>query len=242
MKWSCCLFVIFILNSLAWAKLELPKNLSDADRLSALKILGGGSAIHLLGDPYPLGGYPGVEVGVSQEIIPTSDLAQLGNKPNASPDTSYVNLSFAKGLYYNLDLFLSFSPMIQSEGVTNFGGGFRWGFFEAEYAPASLSLVVGANSTSYENRINVSTQSVDLIAAFSLEETRLYAGAGRIKASGSFLGGTDGVTDTNETEEVTTNMTRFLVGFVVKFSKVFLAIEVSRTEQPNYGLKLGYRF
>ena len=226
----------------AWSKLDIPQGLNLEERRQVLEILGPGTGVRVLGDPYPLGGYSGVELGLSNEIIPTTELSRYGNKPKLQGETSYLQLGFAKGLYYNFDLFLNFAPMGQSEEISSFGGGFRWGFFEAEYMPISLSLQVGANSTSFQNKVNVSTQSLDLIAGFAVEDVTMYVGAGSIKASGSFLGGANGVTDTGQTEEETLTTSRFLAGLSIKFSQYFFALEIARTSQPTYAAKLGIRF
>lgn len=230
----------------AWAKVDLPRGLNTRERQRVLEILGPGSGLRVLGDPYPLGGYSGVEIGVSYETISTTDFSGLGSKPPLQGETSYLQLGFAKGLYYNFDLFVNVAPMGQSEEVSSFGGGLRWGFFEAEYMPISLSLQVGANSTSFQDQINVTTQSVDLIAGFAVEDITMYVGAGTIKAAGSFLGNkntpSQGMTDTGETIEESLSTSRFLAGLVLKFSKSFLSLEVARSFDPTYGAKVGFRF
>jgi hypothetical protein len=228
--------------ALAEAKLDLPTGMTAADRRRALEILGYGSGTKILGDPYPLGGYSGVEVGLSNEVIPTTEISNLGNKSNLQGETSYLQMSFAKGLYYNFDVLVNFAPMGQGEEVSSFGGGVRWGFFEAEYLPIALMVQVAANSTSFQNKINVSTQTLDLIASFSVEKVTLYGGVGTIRASGIFLGGVEGVTDTGSVENETLSTGRLLAGAAVKFSKFFAAIEVDRTSEPNYSGKLGIRF
>ena len=203
---------------------------------------GFGTAIKSLTDPYPLGGYSGVEIGVANEIIPTTDMAGLGNKSKLQGETSYAQLSFAKGLYYNVDLFVDFVPMGQNEKVSGFGGGFRWGFFEAEYLPVTVSFQATANSTSFQNKINLTTQTLDLIASFNVEDVTLYAGVGPVRSWGVFMGGADGVTDSGNVENEMLSTTRMLAGLAVKFSKVFAALEINRTTEPSYAAKIGVRF
>lgn len=234
--------LLLLFPAFARAKLELPTGLSLQERRTVLEILGFGSGPKVLGDPYPLGGYSGVEISLSNEVIPTTELASLGNQADLQGETSFLQLHFAKGLYYNFDVFVTFAPMGQSEQISSFGGGGRWGFFEAEYLPITLSIQAAANSTSFQNKVNVSTQALDLIASLNVEDTVLYFGGGRIRASGIFHGGAAAITDTGLVESETVSDTRLLAGMAVKFSTVFVALEVDRVVQPNYAVKAGFRF
>ncbi|MBX2994442.1 MAG: hypothetical protein KF681_06465 [Bdellovibrionaceae bacterium] len=246
MKTVLIFCILLLFSPGGFAKVDLPRGLNAQERGRVLEILGPSSGLRVLGDPYPLGGYSGVEIGVSYETISTTDFSGLGSKPTLQGETSYLQLGFAKGLYYNFDLFVNVAPMGQSEEVSSFGGGFRWGFFEAEYMPISLSLQVGANSTSFQDQVNVTTQSIDLIAGFAVEDITMYVGAGTIKAAGSFLGNkanpSRGMTDTGETIEESLSTSRFLAGLVIKYSKAFFSLEVARSYDPTYGAKIGVRF
>ena len=234
--------LIVFWSSFCFAKLEIPGGLSLEERQKLVQILGTGSGVHILGDPYPLGGYSGAEIALSYESIPTADLAGMGTTATRKGEVSFAQLHFAKGLYYNLDLLVSFAPMGQAENISGFGGGARWGFFEAEYVPVSFSVQASANSTSFQNKINVTTQSLDLLGSFASDDFTFYAGIGTIKASGSFMGGAGGVTDTGQTEDVTVSTLRFIGGMTLKFSQTFFSLELIRAHQPNYAAKLGVRF
>jgi len=238
------LFCILILSGKARAKLEFPKQLTHQDRTRVLEILGYGSALRVLQNPYPLGGYSGIEVGVSNEMIPTSDISHLGAKNTEQGETSYMQLHFAKGLYDNIDLMATFAPMGQNEQISSFGGGARWGFYEAEYFPVALSVQTTLNSSGFQDKVNVSTQTIDLIASINVSDMTLYAGGGRIRASGQFIGGASGITDqsNNDTENEVLSSTRFLAGLSVKFSNTFFAIELDHTVDASYAAELGLRF
>lgn len=236
------LLLLTCLPGFAFAKLQIPKNMNSEDRRTVLEILGYGSSTKILGDPYPLGGYSGVELSVSQQIIPTMDVAKLGNTASQQNETSYLELTLGKGLYYNFDLFITFAPAQQGEEVSSYGGALRWGFFEAEYLPITLSAEVGANSTSFQNTINVSAQTMDLIASFNVQDVILYFGGGTVRASGTFMGGSTGVTDSGNVESDTVSTGRVMTGLAVRVSSFFGAIELSRATQPTYALKIGARF
>jgi hypothetical protein len=239
---SILFFFCFMIGISGWAKLEIPTSMTSENRRIALEVLGYGSAPSLLTDPYPLGGYSGYEFGVSNIIVPTTELSRIGNKPELQGETSYLQLSFAKGLFHNFDLFLNFAPLGQSEQISSFGGGFKWAFFEAEYMPLSVSTVLSANSTSFQNKINVSSQTLDLVMGLNVDDMALYLGAGQVRASGVFIGGATGVNLSTETESESLSDTRVLGGLILKFSRVFVGLEVARVTQPSYALKIGGRF
>jgi hypothetical protein len=120
---------LIFLSLSAQASLEIPKNLNSVERRKALEILGFSSSSKLLGNPYPLGGFAGVEIGYTSEIISTGELASLGTKPKTQSETSFSTLTLGKGLYNNLDIFLQFSPFSQDEAISSFGGQLRVGDF-----------------------------------------------------------------------------------------------------------------
>ena len=230
-------------SSWAWAKLSIPTNLSDEDRRALVETLGYGIGAKVLGDPFPLGGYSGVELGITNQFISTEDVSKLGDHASTQARTPYLGLSFAKGLYYNFDVFINFVPVGQDEQVSGFGGGLRWGFFQAEYLPISLSVQLASESLDFQNKINVSAQTFDLIASYKFEPVTIYLGGGTISASGEFLGGgADGVTDSGSVENVSTSANHYLSGLVYRFSTFFVAAEVDRAEQTCYGVKIGARF
>lgn len=238
---------IFILISIlfsvqAYAKTDLPRNLSSQDQIRTLEILGYGTASKVLGDPYPLGGYSGVEMGVSTQFIPVSDLATLGNTTRDNGELSYYTLTLGKGLYYNIDTFVYFTPSLQSEEMQNFGGQLRWGFYEASFFPISFSALAYAGGANFQNLINIITTGWDLIGTVNMENVAVYFGAGRVRAQGTFIGGAGGITSSTITEshDISENHTFF--GVNVEISKVFIALEVDRYTDSVYGGKLGYRF
>jgi hypothetical protein len=238
------LSTVFIIafSSLAFASSVIPNNLSAADREAVLGILGFGSASKLLSSPYPMGGYSGVELSVSSEYIPMADVASLGAKSNSRGDLNYLNLTVGKGLYYNVDILVQFIPMPQDESLSGFGGQLRWGFYEANFMPATLSLVVHGASTNFYNVLSTETSGVDLIGSVNMRDVSLFFGAGQARSLGTFTGGTGGITDSGQTENTDESSTHTIFGISIKMSKLFLALEVDRYVQSTYAGKFGIRF
>lgn len=236
------LLLIFIQSSFATAASELPKNLSVSDQNRALEILGFGSAPKLLQNPYPLGGYSGIEFGVASEFIPLDDLSHLGSKSRDSGELNYYTLTFGKGFYYNLDMLIYFTPSFQNEYVQGFGGQLKWGFFEAKFFPIAFSVVTYAGGANFSNLINVNTLGTDLIANISIDNMDVYFGAGRVRSQGIFIGGTNGITASNSTEYSMVSESHSLFGLCFSLSSYFAAIEINRYADSVYGTKIGYRF
>lgn len=238
------LAIVFLLffPVFAHAELNLTSQLNRSERQNMLEILGYGTATKILDDPYPLGGYSGVSIGLAHDIIKTSEAKKKGGADSQQSETSFLQLTLGKGLYNNVDLFVEFAPGHQEEQISSFGGALRWGFYEAEYLPITLSAQLASNSTSFQNQIDLSTQTLDLIASFSIQDVSLYLGGGTVRAAGTFMGGATGITDTQNVENETVSNSRFFTGLALKFSPVFVAFEVDRVTQANYGVKIGVRF
>lgn len=233
---------IFLISWRAYAVTAVPKNLTASDREAALNILGFGSAAKLLSSPYPLGGYDGVEVGVSSEYIPLADVASLGAKSTSRNDLNYLNVTLGKGLFYNVDVLLQFTPMPQDESVSVFGGQLRWSFYETKFMPAALSLVVHGSGANFNNLLGTHTTGLDLVGSVNMKDVSLFFGAGQARSVGTFIGGTDGVTDTGNSETADVSSPHTVFGISVKMASVFVALEVDRYVQSTYAGKVGIRF
>jgi hypothetical protein len=239
------LITTVLIFSISWqvhAAMSLPKNLNASDRETTIGVLGFGSATKLLSSPYPLGGYDGVEVGLNSEYIPLSDVASLGSKSVSGSDINYFNLVLGKGLFYNIDILMQFIPMPQDESISGFGGQLRWGFYEAKFMPAALSLVFHGSSMNFNNVLGSETTGMDLVGSVNMRDVSLFFGAGQARSVGSFIGGTDGITNTGNTETTDVSSPHTIFGISIKMSNVFLALEVDRYVQSTYAGKLGFRF
>ncbi len=234
--------ILLFFSIFAEAKLQIPTQMNKAERVTLLEILGPSSAMKILSDPYPLGGYQGIEFGISNEILATEEVSRLGDRPTKHGETSYSLLSLGKGVYNNFDFFVQFSPLGQAEEISNYGGQLRWGFYQAEYLPTHLSLILGANSVNYQEKVTVASRSVDIVNGYVIDDLAFYVGIGNIVSDGSFIGGAGGVTDDQISHQESVTSSHYLVGLNLKFSKAFLALQLDRATQATYSFKLGARF
>ena len=240
--WLAALFFSTFACS-AFGAIELPRNLTKENRLEALRIVGFGTSSKILSNPYPLGGYSGFEVGVAVENLPAEDLGRLGNRLSApQQDVSYPKLSIGKGLYNDIDFFLHFTPYNRQDELAHWGGIVRWGFHQATFLPFNAAILVHMNNSNIGNQLTTRSYGADLIGGINVDNVALFAGVGVLEATGTFLGGNAGITDTMRMESETVNGLHTLVGANVRFANVFVAAQIDRYTLPVFSGKLGVRF
>lgn len=237
------LLSLWILCPLAtYADLSIPTQLSSSDRISALEILGFGTAGKNATNPYPLGGYLGVEMGFGMERLELENLSQLGTTSQEQNELLFPTFSFGKGLYGNIDLFFYFTPFLESISLSRFGGFLRWGFFQSKVWPTSLSLLVHAGNTNIDNKITTETYSYSFIGSYQLWDFALYAGIGELISKGEFIGGASGVTDTGNTENEKVQKVFSIFGVSYLWQPYSITLELHHAHSSVIHLKLGLRF
>lgn len=236
------LFTLLFVSTTAFAQIEVPRSLTESDRRKVLEVLGPSTQVRLMGDPYPLGGYSGIDVGVSRDSIPGARLNGLGTTAENKSDIGLYSIALGKGLYYNVDAFLVFVPFSQQERISSFGGGARWLFYEMDSYPAYFSFQASANSTSFQNKVNLSNQSFDFLASAIQSDFTFYVGFGFVRSTAIFQGGAGGVTADGTTKVTALTKGRGLLGASYRWSKYYASVQVDRSSDENYAVKLGYRY
>lgn len=237
------LFLSFGLCTASAVALKIPSSLNIKEREKVLQILGFGSSTKLLSDPYPLGGYTGLEIGVSFEQIPTEDLGVLGSQISKPQDTyTYSTISIGKGVYNNVDVFVHFLPFSESGGVSEYGAQIRYGFYENKTLPYFSSLIFHMNSTNVENKMISKSIGSDLVLGVRVENFALYVGAGMLGVSGKFVGGASGVTESGLEENESISAFHALIGGVFYYEDLFLAVQVDQYDDSIMSAKVGARF
>lgn len=236
-------FVVMLMAPLAArATIQLPHNMSKDDRVQALRIVGLGLSNKILSDPYPLGGYNGFEAGVSYESFPVDDLARLGSGIQPpQQDPAVAQLSIGKGLYNNVDAFVQFTPFTRENELSQFGGILRWGAYQAPYLPLSVSVLFYGNSATLANQLTVSSWGADLIGGVDVDNVSVFAGIGGIEANGSFAGGSQGITSSGLQEHEYASGLHTVIGGSIRYSNLFLALQLDRYATPVFSAKVGLR-
>jgi hypothetical protein len=205
--------------------------------------VGFGTSGKILSDPYPLGGYQGFEISASFESIPTDDLSRLGSKLTTSQTEAVLpKFTVGKGLYNDVDVYVSFTPYNREDQLSQFGGSIRWGFHQASLLPIASSIVTHFTSGNISNQLSIQTYGLDFISGISVGSVSLYAGAGFLETRGHFLGGPAGVTVSKALETDTVNGLHSAIGAHLRISSFFASAQIDRYEEPVISGKIGVRF
>jgi len=233
----------FIFSLKASASLTLPTNLNFSERDRITEILGLGNSTKLTTNPYPLGGYSGVEVSYGMERINTEDISQMGDTSSTQKDLSYSRLSVGKGIYNNIDIFVHFIPYSENIGYFEYGGMIRWGFFQAAFIPASFAIILHANSSNFGNVLFTQSRGIELLSGLNVGNLSLYIGIGQVSATGLFsktIASPENGTSTDQRSNISSIHT--FAGGAFEFEPYFFAVQVDQYTQATYSGKLGLRF
>ncbi len=256
------LVALALFSSLSQA-FEIPKGLSETDRLEIVRTLGLNTATKMLDNPYPLGGYSGFELGYSLEYVNIRDIRRLGCAPGSpgcgntkysdESEWRYSRLTIGKGLYNDLDIFFHFIPPVGGVHVGDYGGALRWSFYQAQFLPINISAIAHFDQLNYGNSFINRNVGAEIMVGVNVDNFALYFGGGQIQASGTFVGGTctahcsvapsDPAYD--QLSQTVTNRviaTHTVVGLSLHFENLFAAAQVDRYQDAVYSLKAGIRY
>lgn len=256
--------LIGLLFTFGASALDIPKGLSQPDRVEVLETIGLGASPKMLSNPYPLGGYSGFEVGYSVEFINVRDVNHLGCTPGplSCPNTGvstddefrFSRITLGKGLYHDVDIFFSFAPPVGGTNISDYGGMARWAFYQAEFLPITFSAVLHGNRMNIQDEFVSQNIGAEMMLGISVENFSLYFGGGEVWSQGTFVvqGSPDPGTGTvspsdpanNGLNTVTENVkeTHMVVGMALQYQNLFGAGEIDHYRDSVYGAKVGMRF
>jgi hypothetical protein len=236
--------IVFIFTSLlffpqAHGVLSIPSGLTDGEQELVLQILGFGTSFRPVDNPYPLGGYSGVEVGLGLSNISTGDIGYFGNKSAVDRNVLYPQVSLGKGIFDSIDLFFNVSPYNENTGIGLYSGAVRWGFFQATFVPACFSLLVHGTHTNFNNLFISQAYGVDLISGVNVDPFSFYVGAGTLYGMAQF---DQSITvDHTKTNHVGRSF-HTILGVNIALNEIFLAVEVDSYSSTVATGKVGVRF
>ena len=237
-------FVVLFFPSMGQA-VDIPKNLKASDLSEMVQILGHSTSSKFLSNPFPLGGYSGFEIGLSTEVINTTDLSHLGSGTTKQSSFQYNRLTFAKGLYNNVDVFVHFIPISTSNEISEYGGILKWTFYQAPFYPFSLSALGHINTMNIQNSFVNETMGWDLLGGINLTTFALYFGGGDQRTRSTFAQNILDPAlslDSSGTLIVRESQLHSFIGMNIDFASFFIAGQIDRYEQPVYSAKLGLRY
>lgn len=241
--------LIILFFSLKAIALDLPTGLNHESRVEVIRLVGLGTSSKILSNPFPLGGYPGLEIGLSLELVNVADLSRLGDGTNKDEREFRVpSISFGKGLYKSVDIFFHFVPFSEDSKMSEYGGLARWSFYQARFLPINLSVLLHGNIFNMRDSLITETIGSELIAGISVNSFSLYFGGGFLSSSAQFTAhGPDGIvvsTDPPTSRGTVEELVReghSVVGITLHLFDLFFAAQIDRYREPVYSLKLGLR-
>ena len=243
------LFFLWIPN--VWANISFPGQLSAEDQGAILSILGQGTSNKLLSSPYSLGGHSGLEVGLSADILSTSDFSNYGDHSITKKNEFIIpKITIGKGLFHNIDLFFNFTPFIESQGTSHYGGMVKWMFWNSmdsqNYARSpllsatySFSLLGHMSGMNFANQVSTQTNGLALLLGLNFSDLSFYAGLGQLYLWGRFM---NQITLTGKNEKLTQSPFYTFWGVNYQIWNYFAAFELNHTDQTVFSFKLGTRF
>ncbi len=257
MRIAYFLFVALFFDS-ANAAVSIPRRLSASDREQVVRILGWGTSGKILADPYPLGGYPGLELSLSIESVPVDDLSSLGARTDQQENFTYPKITIGKGLYNNIDTWIHFIPYSEGTGLSEYGALMRWCFFQAKFFPGTFSLVAHGNSTNVANAFTSQAYGLDLITGINISNIALFLGGGKIAATGRFQGGNTDLSYTDschlkthgdtssgiicDPESATAEGFHAIIGGSIRIDTLLAVLQIDLYSQPVISSKIGFNF
>lgn len=207
-------FILLSASHIVFA-LEFPKNLNFQNQKKVIDSLSLQSQKKQLSDPAPLGGYKGWEALISVEALSLSEINSIDPSLNNSDFLFLPRLQLTKGIYYNIDLSLYFSPLLVNKDIKDFGGQFRWIILKNFKRHYNLSVSFQVNSTNYKDVLFSTNLGFDLIVSRLWEKNSLMFGYGFIRNTSRIVGLSSGVNITSSGQEVAkteNNMHVFVAG------------------------------
>ena len=234
---------LFFLICFQVSAVEIPTNMNSSDLKEMTHALGTTTGIKPLTKPFPLGGYDGFEVGLSLENIETEALDKIGDQDTDNGSLAVPKLTFSKGLYYDFDLFIEFSPLLRQESVSEYGLLIRKSVFQSRVLPLNLSFNIYGSAVNILNCMNSESYGTDLVIGYDFTEFALYGALGNVVASSITTGTKDltNVTSSGESQSSHVQSFHSMLGVAYDAGPFFFALQADSYQAMVYSMKLGLR-
>lgn len=215
----------------------LPVEMDGEGKKNVVEVLGFGTLMKFHSNPYPLGGYQGLELSIGQEAVSSGRLAQAGSEESSAGYFTYTNFSVGKGFYSNFDVFFNFAPFGQKIQSQIFGLLLRWNFFDR--SNFRLSAVLHGNGVNVQNQYFSDSSGLDLVASSTFRQFDYYVGFGETTVNATFAGSLLAVGENTREKR---SAYRHFIGLNYQWQSYFATAEYHRVVENTYSFKLGYRF
>lgn len=236
---------LFLFCSLGQAY-SLPKGMSAEDRKIVTQVLGFGSTAKFASNPYPLGGWNGVEMAVTQEFISVEKLKDLGVNGSSQGSLSYTQFSFGKGFYENFDGYFSFTLPRQQSEMQNYSGLLRTVVYDFEDKKYMATVDINGQGSNMGNLFSSDSFGYDLVLSQVNSWWGYYGGIGWLSIKTRFIGNpitaSQGLTSNGQTIVDSAEHMRYFAGLMGHYEKYFALMEVQTVYENTWTVKMGYRF
>ena len=172
-------------------------------------------------------------------LYPSMNWFDLATDPERENTIYLPKILVGKGLYNNMDLFFEFVPYSESSKTSRYGFQFRWSPYQAQFFPLNISILTYANSANLSNKLITRTTGADLIFATMLDDLSFFFGGGWVRTFGSFVGGTNGITDSLVAERESTDSPHFTIGVAYHWEPILIGLGFDRYRDSVISFKLG---
>ncbi len=234
--------MVFFLSINLFAAIKIPNDLDQGSRNQFLKQLGFSSSFKYLSHGYILGGFDGLELSTSLEVVPFSRTNYLSKTPIDETDKILQNIVIGKGLFQNVDFFFSFSPFIFQNQISSYGVALKYVLYQDTTTPFDLGIFLHGNGLNFSNLVGIQTSGLDFVFSYYSGYWSYYLAFGMIRTIGSFVGGNNGVTSDAESAVEDLFYYRFYSGVSYNFGKYFLSLQLDRAYNEVISAKIGTKF
>ncbi|MES3036902.1 MAG: hypothetical protein V4736_03265, partial [Bdellovibrionota bacterium] len=221
---------------------SIMENPTYAVRQSINEKLGFGFMTAPLASYQPLGGYPGLELGIDYHRLDLTSLVDQGYI-RGSDSLDFMALTLAKGLYYDIDFRFSASIMPQTTTMQFFSGMLRWKFYEhpswarltavIHYSGASFPAATHPTATpAAETNYATQGQGYDLVVSRGFGSFELFGGVGRARSVSQFL--VDVTVGQKAYVRQDDTLNRYTAGSAIKWKNGSFSFGMDRVVQNKY--------
>lgn len=235
------LFFGFFYGLTCLAKYSLPKNLDAGGREALARSLGFGAAMKMAADPRPLGGYDGFQISYSRDYVDISTIKGIGTEGGGDNMLASNSIMVGKGLYYDVDVFLQFTPP-QNEEMGSYGAVARASLYTFRALPFVLGGLIHGSLSQYSNLFGSSIFGYDLYLSFEWKSFVLFSGLGQARGIHTFIGGPAGLTGADQNLGVDLLSGHLWGGIAYRSGRWILSGLSEVYFEPLYSVKLGYNF
>jgi len=166
---------------------NLPGGLVPAEIDAVTQSIGFSATSRLLRSAETYPSWPGAKLGMELAVAPSRGIGGLGNGTGSIPSAHLVPRFFiAKGLFTDIELVLSFFPMLGPTGFKSMGGFLKWSYHRESTTWLASAAYFGYTSiTAYNGDYEGSNAEFGTVFSKDLVRLKPFAGGGILFAQGT---------------------------------------------------------